>query len=422
MLLVCGVVLTVVALGFGEHDMAWVGLLLMLIPLLGLVLVTITGMRMTCERTIRPSRCTLDETMEVSTALERTGGLPIGILRFEESVPRALGSRPRFAVHNLAGSWRRTITYTLRGRARGRYQVGPMLVRACDPFGTAVADHRFTTSTQVMVVPRSWPLSGFARAAGTGRSGETTPQQIGSQAQDDVLVREYRQGDDLRRVHWRSTAHQGDLMVRREEQAWDPAVTVLLDSRADRHAGAGADSSFEWAVSAAASVCSHMLSNGFRVRLADATGLTMTSSDLDLPTALERSLHTFTDQRMGDQRDLVDAARACAGQRGGETVVAVLGRLDEADVLALDAARLGSPEALALVLDPDSFTARRFRGTPEQAERHERAVEKLHTHGWRVVAVRAGDSVPAAWQRFGQTGLEQINVGQTGLGQVGAVR
>jgi uncharacterized protein (DUF58 family) len=421
-LLVCGVVLTVVSLGFGEHDMAWVGLLLVLIPLLGLLLVSVTGMRMTCERTVRPSRCTLDQTMEVSTVLERTGGLPFGILRFEESAPRALGPRPRFAVHSLAGSWRRTIRYTLRGRARGRYQVGPMLVRACDPFGTAVSDHRFATSTQVMVVPRSWPLSGFARAAGTGRSGETTPQQIGAQAQDDVLVREYRQGDDLRRVHWRSTAHQGDLMVRREEQAWDPAATVLLDSRADRHAGVGPDSSFEWAVSAAASVCSHMLGNGFRVRLADATGLTMTSLDVDLAAAQERSLQILTDQRMGDQQDLVDAARACAGQGGGETVVAILGRLDEADVLALDAARLGSPEALALVLDPDSFTARRFRGTPEQADRHERAIEKLHAHGWRVVAVHGGDSVPQAWQRFGQSGFEQSGLEQAGLSPAGALR
>ncbi|WP_257477239.1 DUF58 domain-containing protein [Acidipropionibacterium jensenii] len=399
-LLVCGVVLTVVALGFGEHDMAWVGLLLVLIPVLGLVLVTATGLRMSCTRTVRPSRCTLGDRMQVSTTLERTGGLPIGILRFEETVPRALGLRPRFAVHSLSGRWRRTVDYTLDGRARGRYRIGPMLVRACDPFGTAVSDHQFSTATDVMVTPRSWPLAGFNRASGAGQSGETTPQQIGSQGQDDILIREYRHGDDLSRVHWRSTAHQGELMVRREEQAWDPAITVLLDSRADRHAGLGPASSFEWAVSAAASVCSHMLHSGYRVRMADATGITMNSLDVDSTVALERSIQTLTDQRMGDQQDLTDAARACSSSQGGETVVAILGRLTDADVLALDATRIGRPQSLALVLDTDSFTARRFRGTPEQADQHDRAVEHLHAHGWHVVTVRGGDSVPSAWQRF----------------------
>ncbi len=403
-LLVCGAVLTVVALGFGQHDMAWVGLLLVLLPVLGLVLVTATRLRMTCDRVVRPSRCTLGEQMRVTTTLNRTGGLPIGVLRFEETVPRALGLRPRFSVHTLSGSWRRTIDYTLTGQARGRYAVGPMLVRACDPFGTALSDHRFASTTQVMVTPRTWPLSEIGRAAGAARSGETTPQQIGAQGQDDVLIREYRQGDDLRRVHWRSTAHQGDLMVRREEQSWDPAVSVLLDSRAGRHAGAGPDGSFEWAVSAAASVCSHMLRNGYRVRLADASGAIMTSLDVDVPAALERSLVTLTDERMGDQEDLVEAARACSTQQSGETVVAILGRLAAADVITLDTARTGHPQALALVLDSDSFTARRFRGTPEQADEHEKAVEALHAHGWRVVMVRSGDSVPAAWQAFERIG------------------
>lgn len=404
---ICGILLTVASLGLGQRDMAWVGLLLILLPVLGLLLVTSTRLRMSCVREVEPSQCPLGETMAVRTTLNRGQGMPIGVLRFEETVPRVLGLRPRFSVHTLARRWRRSIDYTLTGRARGRYTVGPMLVRVCDPFGTAVSDHQFAATNQVMVTPRVWPLQHLGKVAGTGRSGETIPQQIGTQGQDDVLIREYRQGDDLRRVHWRSSAHQGDLMVRREEQSWDPAATVLLDSRAERHSGLGAQGSFEWSVSAAASVCSHLLRSGYQVRLADASGPVMTSAEVDLGAALERSLTTLTDQRIGKEEDLVAAARACTGRQAGETVVAILGRLSQADVLPLDVARTGHTQALALVLDTDSFTARRFRGTPEQADEHDQVVDQLRGQGWSVVTVHHGDTVPAAWQGFEQIGASR---------------
>ena len=56
----------------------------------------------------------------------------------------------------------------------------------------------------------------------------------------DVIVREYRLGDDLRRVHWRSSARAGELMVRREEQPWQSRCTLMVDNRASAHRGQGA--------------------------------------------------------------------------------------------------------------------------------------------------------------------------------------
>jgi uncharacterized protein (DUF58 family) len=82
---------------------------------------------------------------------------------------------------------------------------------------------------------------------------------------EDVTTREYRRGDDLRRVHWRSTARTGELMVRREEQPWQSRATVVLDSRRTAHRGTGAASSLEWLVAAAASVAVHLTHAGFAV-------------------------------------------------------------------------------------------------------------------------------------------------------------
>ena len=72
------------------------------------------------------------------------------------------------------------------------------------------------------------------------------------------MPRAYRDGDELRRVHWRSTARYGELMVRREEQRWRNRAVLFLDTRRGAHGGRGPASSFEYAVSAAASIGVHL--------------------------------------------------------------------------------------------------------------------------------------------------------------------
>ena len=61
-------------------------------------------------------------------------------------------------------------------------------------------------------------------------------------------------------------------MVRREEQAWDPSASLILDSRVSAHAGRGMHNSIEWAISAAASVALHFLEDGFSVEIYEADG------------------------------------------------------------------------------------------------------------------------------------------------------
>src|SRR4029453_1872344 len=94
-------------------------------------------------------------------------------------------------------------------------------------------------------------------------SGENRPRAIASAGEEDATVREYRDGDDLRRVHWRSTARRGELMVRREEQPWQSRCAMFLDARTISHHGHGPSSSLEWAVSAAASIGIDRIRRGY---------------------------------------------------------------------------------------------------------------------------------------------------------------
>ena len=391
------------AMGFGQRDLAWVFALLVLLPLAAIMVVGRSRLHLVNQRVIEPPRVTLGERMQATLALSRAGALPVGLLRFEDTVPRELGRRPRFTVHTFAGDWARELSYPLMGLARGRYRVGPLLVRAVDPFGLTQIDRRFRASNEVLVTPAVEPLGQLGTASGNNASGESTPQRIGLVGQDDVLVREYRDGDDVRRIHWRSTARKGELMVRREEQAWDPSVTLLLDNREATHAGSGRTASFEWAVSATTSIAHHLISNGFRLGMVDADGAIPAASAEDPFAAREAVLLAMTDESTSERTSLESALEGNL-QRQGEMLVAVLGRLSPADVTALATARRGRTVGLAIVLDVDSFTIRGLRAEPEVIALHEQCVNQLAEAQWRVVQVRRGSSVAEAWAELERRG------------------
>ena len=89
------------------------------------------------------------------------------------------------------------------------------------------------------------------RAAGSAASVETAHARAqAADGEDFLTLREYEVGDDLRRVHWRSTARVGDLMIRQDEAQWRARAIVVLDTRPDAHDAR----SFETTVEATASV------------------------------------------------------------------------------------------------------------------------------------------------------------------------
>lgn len=405
MLLLIGVSTVVASMLLGQRDVLWLGLLLVLLPAISLLLIARTRLRLTCERGFDHGEMPIGETMEATLALEKRGNLPAGLLLFEEHIPPALGKRPRFGVNNVSGSWRRDVSYPLEGKQRGRYQIGPLLVRSRDAFNLVKFDRQFTATSEVLVTPRIHHLGTMANVTGGGSSGETRPQRLGMIGSDDVLIREYRQGDDVRRIHWRSTARRGELMVRREEQAWDPSVTLVLDSRATAHGGPGRESSFEYAVSCAASVALHFLDHGFNVDLFDAGG-TMLPREIDrtYSTTRQHILHSFTDARPTATDHLAESLSSPLLGRQGRLIVAVTGRLSPADAEALIRTRRNRSQGMAVVIDVDTFVARSERATEQQKEDHAVAVQMLRNQLWRVAEVTRVTAISDAWKDLERLG------------------
>ena len=402
---VLGGLTTVLSMMFGQRDVLWFGLFLVMVPLVALLVVARSRLRLSCERRITPPEVVVGDRMVGELVVTKFGSLPTGVLRFEDDVPPSLVRRPRFTVHRFSGEWRRELSYPLIGGQRGRFATGPLTVRATDPFSLVKLDRRFSATSDVMVTPRVVPLPGMRNAAGAGMTGESSPQRVGVVGQDDVLVREYRAGDDVRRIHWRSTARRDELMVRREEQAWDPAASVLLDSRAVAHAGEGRASSFEWAVSAATSIAIHFLDSGFRVGLFDANG-SMVSHQRAVQASATRQqiVDEMTEATTTNRTTLARAVEAAMLTQRGQLMVAVTGRLSTGDAELLLGTQRNRSRCFALVIDADTFTARSERSTPEQYDDHQAALGMLRDHRWRVIEVTKGTELIDAWSQLDRMG------------------
>ncbi len=153
-------------------------------------------------------------------------------------------------------------TYDLPTERRGVFPVGPLAVGVSDPFGLSERRVEVAGVARLVVHPRVHAVLAMpGSSTREARHGSTHP--VRSPFGDDFFaLREYEVGDDLRRVHWRSTARTGDLMLRQDEVRTGSVATVLLDTRAEAHSG----DSFERALEVAASVAAALVEDGRRLR------------------------------------------------------------------------------------------------------------------------------------------------------------
>jgi uncharacterized protein (DUF58 family) len=396
--LAAGVAAAACAVLLGQRDLMRVGVLLAALPLVAAWAVGRTRYKLACLRRLEPGRIPAGRGSEVVIQLDNLSRLPTGLLLVEDHVPYVLGSRPRFVLDRVEARGRRYLSYSVRSDIRGRFAVGPLGLRVTDPFGLCEVPRSFTSRDTLVVTPVVEELPVVHLGGEWSGSGESRSRSVASAGEDDVATREYRHGDDLRRVHWRATARYGELMVRREEQPWQTRATVLLDSRELAHRGEGPGSSFEWAVSAVASISLHLLRRGYAVRFVTDTGGTISSGVYDADgTGSDFEgllLDSLAVVEASPGVDLHQALRVLRRGGGDGLVVAVTGLLDGELVQDLARARHGSSAAVAVLLDAATWSgpAPAVSSVPAQAA-------LLATSGWRVVTARSGDRLPDLWPR-----------------------
>jgi uncharacterized protein (DUF58 family) len=392
--LAAGAAAALCGLALGERDLVRIGALILLLPLLSALAAGRTRYRLGCLRQLSPSRVPAGQTVHVNLRLENVSKLPTGLLLAEDTVPYSLGSRPRFVLERIERGGFREFNYPIRSDVRGKFTVGPLRLRVADAFGLVELGRSFSARSTLVVSPKVVPLPGRMVPGSWMGDGEGRARVTAAAGEDDPAPRPYRDGDELRRVHWRSTARYGELMVRREEQQWRNHAVLMLDTRRSAHAGGGASSSFEFAVSAAASIGVHLAMQGFAGQLVTDTGASTGGTSFE-----DALLDTLAVVKPSGGADLAAGLSTVTPQAGGLFIV-VAGRLTSAQAKSLVASHRPGTPALALLLAVSSWEpGQRHAGG---ADGTEDATAVLTAAGWRVTTLRADTPLAAAWERLHQ--------------------
>jgi uncharacterized protein (DUF58 family) len=362
-----------------EPDLVRIGALLLALPLLSALGAGRARYRLSCVRSLSPARLPAGQPGTLTLRLTNVSRLRTGLLLAEDTIPYALGSRPRFIFEGIGPGGSRSYSYQLGSDTRGRYTVGPLRVRVADSFGLVSISRAFTSTSVLTVTPAIIPLAQPPLGGYWLGDGEHGRRSIAASGEDDIAPRAYRTGDSLHRVHWRSTARYGELMVRREEQYWRNTASLLLDSRRAAYTTA----MFELAVSAAASIGVHLAGEGFEARLVTADGEVPRQGSFR-----DTLLDTLAVLRPSRAVSL-DTGLQALGTGGGQ-VIAVIGDLEPGQARTLAGARRGNGAGLALIL------AEPGRGAA--------AAQVLAGAGWRVAVAPDATRLAAAWQELLQAG------------------
>lgn len=382
-----GVAMWLAAQGFGIPELQMAAVASAGLLVLALAVTRLTSARLEVDRGIRPGRLFHDAETQLDLVVHNRSRMPTVHLELEDEAPPALASHgARMLVGSLPPLATRTMSYRLRGYRRGRFVIGPLTARLRDPFGLVSRRIRLPGTSEMVVYPKVWPLPEGVPLGGanSGGLGHTRPLASG---EDLAHVREYVRGDDLRKVHWASTAHRGKLMIRQPEAPRDPRATVLLDAREQAHRGKGATSSLETAISAAASVVHHLAVRGRAVTLVDGP-----FTAAPAVRAWEAQLAHLAELEAA-RTDLGTTLRQLGGGAAGDgLLVAVVAIPDPHELRELVRAGRAFTPRVALLVDTHSH-AGGGRSTGGRAE-----ADALRLAGWRVATVGAGDRLDERWR------------------------
>lgn len=199
------------------------------------------------ERSVEPSQLTRGETASALITSVNKRVTPTGVV---EAVDLIAGQPVDILIPPVPPRRDVTVSYSFVPLRRGELHMGPVTLERRDPWGLFVRRATASAELRVLVHPRVLPIEVTLAGNRIGQEGGSADRDILGSNQFHTL-REYVIGDELRQVHWRSSARVGKLMVKQLVDNPLPRALVILDTEI-RSYNTAAD--FEQAVDAAASI------------------------------------------------------------------------------------------------------------------------------------------------------------------------
>ncbi len=372
--------------------MTRVGAFLLLLPALAHLLSARGHVQLRVARDIAPAVLHPDQPAAVRATFHNDSGRAGRFGAAQDRVDHTLGDRPRYTVPSIPAGGTATLEYAVRSRVRGVHHLGPAVLAHPDPFGLCTATTVIPADDQILVLPQIFALPRHhlpSAGGGDGASGHS----IALHGEQDVSIRAYVEGDELRRIHWHATAHRGELMVRHEDRPEHRHAVLFYDGRHSAHRASGRYSSFEWVVSATASIAALLCESHYQTHLLCPE--TLTGRRFETPSTTEamvRELARVTECSDEAHADLVHfAARTTPG---ATTRIAVLTDVPGPGDHELAASCAAGATGIAIVVDTAAYVSGLDRPGPAARAMSDR----FAAAGWRTVVAGPTTGIPQAWR------------------------
>lgn len=200
------------------------------------------------------------ETVTITIALSNRSWLPVPWLHIVESVAvqLAIGDSINQVV-SMGTKETVEFSYNVSARRRGYYRLGPLRLHMGDLFGLSKEQRAELPVGYLTVYPRIVPLSQLGLSARLPFGTVASRQRLFADPSRPNGVREFRSGDSLRQINWKSSAHTSQLMVKTVEPAISLESAILLNLNLEDYQRRNRATTLEWAIEVAASLAAHLV-------------------------------------------------------------------------------------------------------------------------------------------------------------------
>jgi uncharacterized protein (DUF58 family) len=384
--LALGVLCWIVAILFGSPALYPVAAGLVIVVALAVAWVRITVRQPRVRRRWRHEGVVERDDVRIELVLEREPGLPLPNVVAHEQVGRVGEEEVELRPH---GRGVHSGSYRLHDVPRGRHRFAPLRLSIADPFGLAETSLALDEQQALVVFPRLTELERLFFDGGAGADHGRRLLLRRPVGFDLHSVRDYQQGESLRRVHWPSTARRGSLMVKELEDSPRDEVAVLLDGDPAGLAGSSPDSSFDAAVRVAGSILLAQIRRGRRcVLVLNTAGREMQAVSSDGPE-WQRALELLAAAEPDARAPAAALLRSADGAAARSLELVIVTSRVEASLVdrLLERALTRRPVALVHV-EPESFAGRPRRPGP--------SLLRLQAAGVPIAVVRRGEDLARA--------------------------
>lgn len=304
-----------------------------------------------------PRQAAEGDTVRVELQVANQGRYGKPLFRIDDQLPEWLDSEdPGGNVTGLAAGETQRLHYRARASKRGVFPVGPAMLSASDPVALFEFRAQAAPASELVVHPRPAALTDLPLGGDPLFEGRRPSRQRAEDGIDFHSTREYQPGDDLRRIHWKSSARRDTFTVLEFERSYSGGVTVVLDLRPEVEVGVGRHTALEYAVKAAAGIAQQVLSRAGPFRLIARGAADHSLAVGGKAAQLGRVLDALARVKADGTEGVGEALRGLPGRvRAGRSVVVISPSVEQETLTALGALARRGVAAMAVLLRGDTF-------------------------------------------------------------------